>query len=65
MSNQIYTIEELADHISESLSDEDKREANLKFVLMLHGNMREGGVWGWPAVGEIYKKAGDGFERLL
>lgn len=62
-----YTIQELADRINEfgHVTDKDEQAANTKFVEMLHGNLKEGGVWGWPAGTEVYKKVGAGWERLL
>jgi len=63
----IYTIEELADRMNEfgHVTDPKEQAGNLSFTKFLHGSLKEGGVWGWPAATEVYKKKGDGFERLL
>lgn len=66
MSNDSYTVAELGTRINEfgEVTDEAERAANVVFIRMLHTNLKEGGTWGWPAAREIYKKKGDGFERL-
>ena len=56
------TITELNDHVSEGITDSDKRAMNFAFLKRIHGNLKEGGMWGWPDGQEIYRKAGDGFE---
>ena len=62
-----YTIRELADRINENgnVTDPAEQRANLVFVQGLHANLKEGGVWGFPAACEVYKKVGAGWERLL
>ncbi len=62
-----YSIRELADRINENgnVTKPEEKQANLVFVQGLHANLREGGVWGFPAACEVYKKVGAGWERLL
>ena len=62
-----YTIRELADRINENgnVTKPEEKQANLVFVQGLHANLKEGGVWGFPAACEVYKKVGAGWERLL
>ncbi len=65
--HMIYSTDELGDRINEfgHVTDPDERAANVLFIRTLHANLKEGGVWGWPAATEVYKKQGAGWERLL
>jgi len=54
------SIQEVADTFSKDLPDW-QREVNLAWLTSLHGLMAEGGVWGSPGLGTIYRKKGDGF----
>lgn len=65
--NMEYTIQDLADRINENgnVTDPDEKRVNLAFIKGLHANLKEGGVWGFPAACEVYKKVGAGWERLL
>ncbi len=65
--NMEYTNEELADRINENgnVTKPSEKRTNLAFIQTLHGNLKEGGVWGFPAACEVYKKVGAGWERLL
>lgn len=62
-----YTIQELAERINENgnVTKSSEKLANLVFVQGLHATLKEGGVWGFPAAMEVYKKVGAGWERLL
>jgi hypothetical protein len=65
--NMEYTIQDLADRINENgnVTNPDEKRMNLVFIQGLHAKLKEGGVWGFPAACEVYKKVGAGWERLL
>lgn len=67
MINELYTVADLGTRIKEfdEVTDEAQRATNVLFITNLHNTLNEGGVWGWPAAGEIYKKKGDGWKRIL
>jgi hypothetical protein len=46
------------------VTDPSQQAANIAFVKMLHDTLKEGGTWGWPEAGRVYKKVGEGFEEL-
>jgi hypothetical protein len=58
------TIKELTERINEGIDAPYQRNANRAFIERIHAQLKDGGVWGWPAGGEIYRKAGEGFERV-
>jgi hypothetical protein len=58
------TIEQLAAHISGDRPERMAKE-NLAFVRFMHGILRSGGVWGWPATGTFWTKTATGFKRHL
>lgn len=61
------TIDELTDHINDfgEVTDISEQAANRIFVEGLHGILKEGGTWGWPAAEKIYRKKGEGFELVV
>ena len=61
------TINELADYINENghVTDQRERAANRAFLVGIHRQLKDGGVWLFPAAGESYVKTGEGFERVI
>jgi hypothetical protein len=61
MSTQkVMTIEAVAETFSEGIPEWQK-QANLNWLRMVHATLKDGGVWGSPALGTVYTKRGDGF----
>ena len=61
MSDQkTMTLEEVAATFSIDIPDWQKA-ANLEWLRGIHDGLREGGAWGSPALGTIYRKHGSGF----
>lgn len=60
------TIAELGHIVNEfgHVTDEAERAGNIEFLTMLHHNLKEGGVWGWPAAMRFYRKVGEGWEEV-
>lgn len=60
------TIDELTDCINDfgEVTDSSEQAANRIFIAGVHGVLKEGGVWGWPAADKIYRKKGEGFELV-
>lgn len=57
---------ELGEIINEfgHVTDPFQQRANVAFISHLHGTIKEGGVWGWPEAGRVYKKVGEGWELV-
>ncbi len=60
VSDEVLSIKEVADSFSEDLPDWQKA-TNLDWLTKLHGLMSEGGIWGSPNLGTVYRKSGDGW----
>ncbi len=60
------TVAELGTIINDfgHVTDEAERAANVAFIRILHSTVKEGGVWGWPEAGRVYKKVGEGWELV-
>lgn len=60
------TSAELGEIINEfgMVADESQRAGNVAFIEHMHGRLKEGGVWGWPAACRVYKKVGEGWELV-
>lgn len=60
------TIDELGERINEfgHVTDIFEHAANRMFIRSIHAQLKEGGVWGWPAACETYRKVGEGFELV-
>ena len=60
------TVAELGHIVNEfgHVTDEAERAGNVAFLTMLHSQLKEGGVWGWPAAMRVYKKVGEGWEEI-
>lgn len=56
------SAKDLADLITND-RPERMRKANREFMTMMHGILKIGGVWGWPATQTIWKKTATGFRR--
>ena len=57
-------LEETADFISPNLP-QWKRDANLEFLIEIHGLVKLGGIWGYPAADMVFIKTDEGFELQL
>jgi hypothetical protein len=60
VADEVLSIEEVADSFSQDLPDWQK-QINLAWLTNLHRLMKEGGVWGSPNLGTVYRKSGDGW----
>jgi hypothetical protein len=58
--DEVLSIQEVADSFSEHLP-QWQRETNLAWLKNLHALMKEGGIWGSPNLGTVYRKCGDGW----
>ena len=63
MTDQIITIGELADEISKGLPSW-QRNGNEVWLRNVHSMLKEGGVWGFPKQGRVFKRAGSGFVEI-
>ena len=59
-ADEVLSIQEVADSFSEDLPDW-QRKINLDWLTSLHRLMSEGGIWGSPNLGTVYRKSGDGW----
>ena len=61
------TIAELGERVNAfaDITSDFERTANCLFIGSIHASLNDGGIWAWPAAGELYRRAGDGFERVL
>jgi len=57
-------IELVADEISQGLPDW-QRNANLDWLRMIHGQLKLGGTWMYPAEESVWIKTEEGFEQRL
>jgi hypothetical protein len=60
VADEVLSIKEVADSFSEDLPDW-QRKINLDWLTSLHHLMSEGGIWGSPNLGTVYRKCGDGW----
>lgn len=37
---------------------------NARWLQMIHGMLRPGGIWGWPSSGRVFKKVEEGFVEI-
>lgn len=59
-ADEVLSIQEVADSFSEDLPDWQCK-INLDWLTSLHHLMSEGGIWGSPNLGTVYRKSGDGW----
>jgi len=59
-TDEVLSIQEVADSFSEDLPAW-QRQVNLEWLTSLHGLMSEGGIWGSPNLGTVYRKNGAGW----
>ena len=59
-ADEVLSIEDVADSFSQDLPDW-QRQINLDWLTSLHRLMAEGGIWGSPNLGTVYRKCGDGW----
>ena len=59
-ADEVLSIKEVADSFSEDLPVW-QRKINLDWLTSLHSLMSEGGIWGSPNLGTVYRKSGDGW----
>jgi len=59
-ADEVLSIKDVRDSFSENLP-EWQREINLHWLTSLHNHMAEGGIWGSPNLGTVYRKCGDGW----
>lgn len=59
-ADEVLSIQEVADSFSEGLP-EWQRKINLEWLTRLTSLMSEGGIWGSPNLGTVYRKCGDGW----
>ena len=59
-TEKVLTIQEVAASFSIDLPDWQRR-VNLNWLTTMHALMSEGGIWGSPNLGTVYRKSGDGF----
>jgi hypothetical protein len=59
-TDEVLSIKEVADSFSEGLPDW-QRKINLDWLTSLTSLMSEGGIWGSPNLGKVYRKSGDGW----
>lgn len=60
VADEVLSIQEVADSFSQDLPDWQK-QINLDWLTSLHRLMSEGGIWGSPNLGTVYRKCGDGW----
>lgn len=62
-TDEVLSIQEVADSFSEGLPDW-QRKINLDWLTSLTSLMSEGGIWGSPNLGTVYRKSGDGWVKV-
>lgn len=54
------TLTELADEINVGLP-KYQADANYQFLVGVHTQLKDGGIWASPNLGRVFQKSGDGF----
>ncbi len=59
-TDKVLSIKDVADSFSKNLPNW-QRKKNLTWLKALHARLIEGGMWGSPNLGTIYRKSGNGW----
>lgn len=59
-TEKVMSIEATAETFSEGIPEWQK-QANISWLRGIHATLKDGGVWGSPALGTVFTKRGDGF----